>query len=106
DGGDLEILLSLDATPRLQGSAKKGQPPPEIVLEHELHVRSRHDDWWRNQPVERVHLDARGFIGKVEEHGHRVVFTVDEHLFSLDLEIHRSTSAPTLANVKPHVVPK
>lgn len=100
EAGELEILLSLDATPRLQGVAKKGQPAPELVLEHELHVRSRRDDWWRNHPVERVHLDSRGFIGKVEEHGHRVVFTVDDHLFSLDLEIHRSAVAPTLAGTK------
>jgi hypothetical protein len=106
DAGDLEILLSLDATPRLQGVAKRGQPAPEIVLEHELHVRSRHDDWWRNHPVERVHLDSRGFLGKVEEHGHRVVFTVDEHLFSLDLEVHRSALAPTLAGGKPRAEPK
>jgi hypothetical protein len=97
EGGDLEILLGIDATPRLQGTAKKGQPAPEIVLEHELHVRSRRDAWWRNQPVERVHLDSRGFLGKIAEHGHRVVFTVDDHLFSLDLEVHRSTVTPTLA---------
>lgn len=97
EGGDLEILLGVDATPRLQGVAKKGQPAPEIVLEHEIHVRSRRDAWWRNHPVERVHLDSRGFLGKVAEQGHRVVFTVDDHLFSLDLEVHRSTIAPTLA---------
>lgn len=105
EGGELEILLGLDATPRLQGTAKRGQPAPELVLEHELHVRSRRDDWWRNHPTERVHLDSRGFIGKVAEHGHRVVFTVDEHLFSLDLEVHRSAVAPTLANGKPKPAP-
>jgi hypothetical protein len=97
EGGELEIMLGVDATPRLQGTAKKGQPPPDIVLEHEVHVRSRRDAWWRHKPVERVHLDSRGFLGKVAEHGHRIVFTVDEHLFSLDLEVHRSAVAPTLA---------
>ncbi len=98
EGGDLEISLGLDATPRLVGTMKKGQPPPEIVLEHELAVHSRRDGWWRNAPTERVHIDTRGFLSKVEEHGHRVVFTVDEHLFSLDLEVHRPLTGPaTLA---------
>lgn len=97
EAGELEIMLGIDATPRLQGTAKRGQPPPEIVLEHEVHVKSRRDAWWRHQPIERVHLDSRGFLGKVAEQGHRIVFTVDEHLFSLDLEVHRSSAAPTLA---------
>ncbi len=101
EGGELEIALSLDATPRLVGTAKRGQPAPELVLEHELTVRSRRDSWWRTRPSERVHLDQRGFLGKVEEHGHRIVFTVDEHLFSLDLEIHRSAAPPpALARTK------
>jgi len=94
DGGDLEVELSLDATPRMQGVRKKGSPPPELVLEHELTVKSRTDAWWRNRPMERVHLDSRGFLGKVAEHGHRIVFTVDDHLFSLDLEVHHAASAP------------
>lgn len=94
DGGELEVELSLDATPRMQGTRRKGSPPPELVLEHELTVKSRRDAWWRNRPMERVHLDSRGFLGKVAEHGHRVVFTVDEHLFSLDLEVHHAAAAP------------
>jgi hypothetical protein len=95
EGGDLEIQLALEAT------AKTGQPPPEIVLEHELNVRSRRDGWWRSAPSQRVHVDTRGFLGKLEEHGHRLVFTVDEHLFSLDLEVHRAAvAAPALARTK------
>lgn len=94
DGGELEVELSIDATPRMQGLRKKGSPPPELVLEHELTVKSRTDAWWRNRPMERVHLDSRGFLGKVAEHGHRIVFTVDDHLFSLDLEVHHAASAP------------
>lgn len=102
EGGDLEITLGLDATPRLVGTSKRGQPPPEIVLEHELSVHSRRDGWWQSAPTERVHIDTRGFMSKLEEHGHRLVFTVDEHLFSLDLEVHRAaTSGPALAGIKP-----
>lgn len=102
EGGDLEISMALDATPRLVGTAKKGQPPPEIVLEHELSVHSRRDGWWHSAPTQRVHVDTRGFLGKVEDHGHRLVFTVDEHLFSLDLEVHRAAAAaPALARTKP-----
>jgi hypothetical protein len=101
EGGELEITLGLDATPRLVGAVKKGQPPPEIVLEHDLSVRSRRDGWWNSAPVERIHVDTSGFLGKVEEHGHRLVFTVDEHLFSLDLEVHRAAvAAPALARTK------
>lgn len=94
DGGELEVELTLDATPRMQGVRKKGAPPPELVLEHELTVKSRSDAWWRNRPRARVHLDSRGFLGKVAEHGHRIVFTVDDHLFSLDLEVHHAAAAP------------
>ncbi len=102
EGGDLEVSLSLDATPRLVGAVKRGQPPPEIILEHELEVRSRRDGWWRSAPAQRVHVDTRGFLGKVEEHGHRLVFTVDDHLFSLDLEVHRAAvAAGALARTKP-----
>ncbi len=101
ESGDLEVELALDATPRVVGSTKRGQPPPTLILEHELRVRSRRDVWWRSAPQERVHIDSRGFLDKVADNGYRLVFTVDEHLFSLDLELHRSSvSAPTLASRK------
>ena len=32
----------------------------------------------------------RGLLQKVETDGYRLVFTVDDHLFSLDLELHRA----------------
>lgn len=102
DGGELEVAIAIDATPRLSGTPKRGQPAPPLVLEHEITVRSRHDDWWRTRPVERVHVDQRGFLDKVDEHGYRTVFTVDDHLFSLDLELHRSAAPPpALARTKP-----
>lgn len=102
EGGELEIALALDATPRLVGTVKRGQPPPEVVLEHELSVESRRDSWWRSAPSRRIHVDTEGFLGKVEEHGHRLVFTVDDHLFSVDLEVHRAAAvAPVLAKTKP-----
>jgi hypothetical protein len=46
--------------------------------------------WWRRSILQRVHLHSRGFLQKVEDGGHRVVFAVDDHLFSLDLELRRA----------------
>lgn len=86
EGGDLELDLQLFATPRLAG-------PDETttLLEHELTIHSRRSDW----PAERrrVHLGTRGVLEDVETRGHRVVFAVEDHLFSLDLELHRPLGA-------------
>lgn len=90
EDGDLEIDVSIDATPRMVHKPTKGEPSPPLELESEVVVRSRRRSWWRSSPAKRVHLDARGFLRKVEETGHRIVFTVDGHLFSLDLELHRA----------------
>jgi hypothetical protein len=86
EGDDLEIDIALDATPRLGNRASKSEPHP-IVLEHELVVKSRRKVWWRHSIVNRVHIDTRGFLQKVEDGGHRMVFAVDDHLFSVDLEL-------------------
>jgi hypothetical protein len=100
EGGDLEVDLSIEATPRLAHEPRKGKPAPPVVLEHGLTVRSRRSTWYNPDILNRVHLDSSGFLTKVEEHGHRVVFTVDEHLFSLDLELHRPgvVASPTLSS--------
>lgn len=86
EGGDLELDLQLFATPRLAG--------PDATathLEHELAIHSRRPG--RADERRRVHLDTRGVLEDIEARGHRVVFTVDEHLFSLDLELHRPLGA-------------
>ena len=85
EGGALELDLQVFATPRLA---------PDLtttLLEHELTIHSRRSGW----PAERrrVHLGSRGVLEDVETRGHRVVFAVDDHLFSLDLELHRPLGA-------------
>ena len=90
EDGDLEIDVSIHATPRLVDKPQKGKPAPEIELESEVMVKSRRSSWWGNKLSRRVHLDTRAFLRKVEQGGHRIVFTVDEHLFSVDLELHRA----------------
>ncbi len=88
--GDLEVSLSVNATPRLERPHRKGKPAPPITLESEVSVKSKRTPWWSDQPEQRVNLDTRAFLAKVEDGGHRIVFTVDDHLFSLDLEVHRA----------------
>ena len=90
EDGDLEIDLELHATPRLGEKPRGSKAPAPVTLEHEVVVRSRRDNWWRTRKLHRVHLDTRGVLLGVEEGGHRIVFAVDEHLFSLDLELRRA----------------
>lgn len=92
EGGDLEVDLVLHATPRLGPRARRGEAASPLTLEHELHVRSRRADWWRSMPRRRVHIDSRGMLTKVDNDGYRLVFSVDDHLFSLDLELNRPGS--------------
>lgn len=82
EGGGLELDLQLFATPRLAGPDGGA-----TRLELELAIRSRRGE------AGRVHLDTRGVLDDVEARGHRVVFAVDDHLFSLDLELHRPLGA-------------
>lgn len=96
EGGDLEVDLVLHATPRLGPKTRRSEAPRPLTLEHELHVKSRRSDWWRSMPRNRVHVDTRGLLTKVDHDGYRLVFTVDDHLFSVDLELHRPGS--TLAD--------
>lgn len=99
EDGELEVDLVVNATPRLTHTAKRGKAPPPIVLESEVVVHSRRNTWWDSAPQRRTNLDSRAFLSKVEDHGHRLVFTVDDHLFSLDLEVSRAgvNPGPTLA---------
>jgi hypothetical protein len=89
EGGALEADVSLHATPRLASKAKANRPSPPMSLELAIVVKSRRTQWWQDAPLHRVHLDTRGLLSKVEEQGHRIVFTVDDHLLSVDLELHR-----------------
>jgi hypothetical protein len=92
--GALEIDLVLHATPRaVEGARRRGV----IELEHELQVRSRTTGLLQRDPIERVHLDTRAVLAHVDDRGHRVVFRVDEHMFTLDLELHRPTMTGTLS---------
>lgn len=88
--GDLEVALAVNATPRLERAQRKGKPAPPITLETEVSVKSKRTPWWSSRPDERVNVDTRAFLSKIEDSGHRIVFTVDDHLFSLDLEVHRA----------------
>ena len=92
EDGELEIDVTINATPRLDAAKKKrkSKKPPPLILENEIVVKSRRKQWWARRPLQRIHLDSRAFLEKVEENGHRIVFTVDEHLFSLDIELHRA----------------
>ncbi len=82
EGGALELDLQIFATPRLADPAAK-----TTLLEHELEIHSRRGE------LRRVHVGTRGVLADVETRGHRVVFAVDDHLFSLDLEMHRPLGA-------------
>ena len=87
DGGELEIDLAVHATPRLLGKAKRGKPPP-LTLEQEILVKSRRSNWL-DGTQSRIHIDSRGTLMNVEDRGYRLVFTVDDNLFALDLELNR-----------------
>jgi hypothetical protein len=92
EGGELEVDLVLSATPRLGERPRGTEGPLPITLEHELRVQSRRTHWWSDTPQRRVHVDSRGVLTRVDD-GWRLVFTVDEHLLSLDLEVHRAGAA-------------
>ena len=84
--GDLQLDLRIFATPRL-AAPQSGHGPSLTRLEHEISIHSRREGWGGGK--RRIHLDTRGTLDDVEAHGHRLVFSVDGHLFSLDLELHR-----------------
>lgn len=97
EDGALEVDLTVHATPRLR---TEGKDRERLELETEIRVASRRRPWFTGRSVQRVNLDSRGFLAQVEDRGHRVVFTVDQHLFSLDLELARASrfgSGETLA---------
>jgi hypothetical protein len=94
EDGALEVDLTVHATPRIGASNASSKGPPTLVLESEILVRSRRTPWWRGRPTKRIHLANHAFLERVELDGHRVVFAVDGHLFSLDLELHRPLGAP------------
>ncbi len=87
EGGELEIEVMFEATPRLAPHARSNSSPP-MLIEHMLVVRSKRQRWWSTRSMTRTHLDVRGTLYFAEPH--RVVFSVDDHLFSLDLELDRT----------------
>ncbi len=84
EGGNLAINLSVAATPRVVGEDGRA-----LELEHSIRVASVRAKSWRTRERRRVHLQTRGVLSGVEGRGHRIVFAVEEHLFSLDLELQR-----------------
>jgi hypothetical protein len=84
--GELALELRIYATPRLGRPA--GNAEPATRLEHQISIHSRREGGER-----RIHLDTGGTLDDVEARGHRLVFSVDQHLFSLDLELHRPLGA-------------
>lgn len=87
EGGDLDVDLSVHATPRLMSKPKGAKAPP-LSLESEVSIKSRRQRWLGGEQ-QRVHVDSRATLMGVEDRGYRLVFTVDQHLFALDLELHR-----------------
>lgn len=87
--GGLEIDLAVDGTPRLDTRAASNGPPT-LLLEHDISVVSRRSRMFHDEPQRRIHLRSSGVLAQIEDGGHRVVFLVDDHLFALDIEIHRA----------------
>jgi hypothetical protein len=83
----LAVDVEVEATPRPLRSSSRGRPVP-LSLEVAVRVTSRRSRFF-GEPQRRVHLDNRATLTGVEERSHRVVFSVDDHLFALDLELHR-----------------
>lgn len=84
-----ELDISVKATPRTHGRARGGKPV-EIVVDHELSVRSRKIPRWFGAVEHRQHVQELGKIFDIEARPYRLVFAVDDELFSLDLELRRS----------------
>lgn len=82
EGGDLELELSLRATPRLG-------PAGDTRVEHTLAVARTRARWSGRE--RRAVLAAHGVLG--DAGAPRWVFAVDDHLFSLDLEFVRPPGA-------------
>ena len=81
--------MRIEATPRLTSKARRGKPP-SVVLEHDLEVVSRRESWFSSVAERTTHVRAHGALASVEENGYRLVFSVEGHLFALDLELHRA----------------
>jgi hypothetical protein len=83
EDGALAINLALAATPR------RFEHDHELTLEHELRVTSQRASDWSHDATRRMHLQTRGTLVGIEGKVHRIVFSVEEHLFSLDIELQR-----------------
>ncbi|MEZ4451346.1 MAG: hypothetical protein R3B09_17840 [Nannocystaceae bacterium] len=82
DGGALEVRIAIEATPR----AEERRP---IVVDHTLEISSRRGDRWGERGPRRIHLRTQAALAELDARPERLFFTVDEHLFALDLELHR-----------------
>lgn len=84
-----ELDVSVKATPRKYGRARGGKPA-EVIVDHELSIRSRKLPRWFGAVEHRQHVREMGKIFDLETRPYRIVFAVDDELFSLDLELKRS----------------
>ena len=85
-GTQRELDVTIKATPRTRGRQRRGKGPT-ITVDHELSVRSRYAPRWFGEVQHRTHLREQGRLMELHKRPYRVVFLVDEELFSLDLEI-------------------
>jgi len=83
DDGALELRIAIDVTPREHGRKN------ELTVEHRLEVTSRVDDRWGNRTEPRLHLRSESVLSDLERRHHRLVFAVEDRLFTLDLDAHR-----------------
>lgn len=83
DGGALEVRIAIEATPR-------GEERRPLVVDHTLEVSSRREGRWGDRGPRRIHLRSQAILAELEGRPQRIFFTVDEHLFALDLDLHRS----------------
>jgi len=88
-GARNELDVSVKATPRKHGRARGGKPA-EVVVDHELSVRSRKIPRWFGTVEHRQHVRELGKIFDIEARPYRIVFAVDDELFSLDLDLKRA----------------
>jgi hypothetical protein len=89
EGGDVRVDVAFEATPRLVRRAKKSSPP-RLSLEHSVYVRATRERAFGSPDVWTV-VSGRGVLMDLDDEPYRLTFTVDGHLFALDVELNHGT---------------